>query len=260
MADNETITSLSGSSSTSCLVNEKKLSVIHLLPCNIHHDGPAPIQNYFQTRQISKDQSSNKEYFVANFRGRRIEGLAVQLPENTVGCVVHTNRTDKQIEVHSTFDHLTVWEHDQIPSENVMDQSLEYFDMANIVSTTTLLLRCYAATAATAATAACVSVPCVCVYVYLSMCLVHVCLSVCLSVYVCHFTVILYSVMIHTMTRTVLFVNELCLSFKLQELSQLQICTNLIYLILLAQLSVYFLCCCFVDPLLMPAGRRKHLN
>jgi hypothetical protein len=61
MTDNETIPSSFDSSSTSCcLVNEKKLSVIQLLPCNIHHDGPAPIQNYFQTRQIGKDQTSNK--------------------------------------------------------------------------------------------------------------------------------------------------------------------------------------------------------
>lgn len=120
-------------SSNSRLIYERKPSVIHLLPCNIHHDGPAPVQNYFQTTQVSKTQSSDKEHLLANFRGRRIEGLPVQLPETTVGCVVHTCQGDNQIEVHSIFNSLTVWEHDQPPSEEVLGQSMEYFDMANIV-------------------------------------------------------------------------------------------------------------------------------
>lgn len=136
MADSDTISVVAHSSNTSpCLVNEKKESSVHLLPCTIYHDGPAPIQNYFQTEQVTKDQSSDKEYLVANFRGRRLEGLPVTLPENTIGCVVHTNRTDKSLEVHSTFKSLTVWEHDQLPSKEVMDKSMEYFDIANIVRT-----------------------------------------------------------------------------------------------------------------------------
>lgn len=118
----------------SCLVNEKKCSVIHLLPCNIHHDGPAPVKNYFQTQHLDKGQSSNNKYSVANFRGRRIEGLTVSLPPSTVGCVVHTNRSDNSLEVHSTFNSFTVWDHDNAPSEEVIGKSMEYFDIANIVS------------------------------------------------------------------------------------------------------------------------------
>ena len=127
-------TSTTSMEDTTCLVNDPKSSIVHLLPCNIHHDGPAPVKNYFQTKHVTKKQNTNKEYLVSNFRGRRLEGLNVPLPPSTVGCIVHTNRTDKNLEVHSTFNSLTVWEHDHVPSEEVMNNSLDYFEIANIVS------------------------------------------------------------------------------------------------------------------------------
>lgn len=130
----------SNTSSQSCLVSEKKSSVIHLLPCNIHHDGPAPVQNYFQTQPIVKGQSSDKQHSIANFRGRLLEGLTVDLPQSTVGCVIHTNRGDNSLEVHSTFKSMTIWEHDTTPSDDVMDKSMEYIDIANIVSDFTDIL------------------------------------------------------------------------------------------------------------------------
>ena len=119
---------------SSCLGNEKKSSVLHLLPCNIHHDGPAPVTTYFHVKHVTKTETSDKEYYISNFRGRRLEGVNIQLPNNTVGYIVHANRSQNSLEVHSSFDSFTVWEHDHVPPEDVLDKSLEYFDIADIVS------------------------------------------------------------------------------------------------------------------------------
>jgi hypothetical protein len=56
-----------------------------LLPLHIEHDGPAPIDTYFN---IDRDDNGNK---VATFRGRMMYGVDLALPEGYAGVVLQTD-------------------------------------------------------------------------------------------------------------------------------------------------------------------------
>ncbi|PHH60840.1 hypothetical protein CDD81_1137 [Ophiocordyceps australis] len=93
----------------------------NLLPCRIHHTGSmGPISEYWKPTQ-TKDESN-----VAYFRGRRLEGTAVSLPQHFDGVVVQA-RAQRQpaaanqshesepqpekMQVTAYFDKVMVWCH-----------------------------------------------------------------------------------------------------------------------------------------------------
>ncbi|KAK1766892.1 ribonuclease H2, subunit C [Phialemonium atrogriseum] len=64
-------------------------TIPHLLPCRVHYDGPVePIQSYWSPSE-AKDGTK-----VAYFRGRKLHGKAVRLPEGYRGVVVQKGEVE----------------------------------------------------------------------------------------------------------------------------------------------------------------------
>ena len=109
-------------------IDEKEGSKVHLLPCTINYNGPAPIDCYF----IPEESLETKE-ITSNFRGRKLVGKEVKLPEERHGYILESFNKNK-ITINSTFQSITVWEHDIQPDTQLLLQSLNWFDIADIVS------------------------------------------------------------------------------------------------------------------------------
>lgn len=107
---------------------DKKESEVNLLPCNIKYDGPAPVESYFI--QI-KDPLTNE--LTSNFRGRKLIGKEIELPEDINGYVLESFNKNN-INIHSNFKKLTIWEHDIKPDTQIILNSIDWFDIADIVS------------------------------------------------------------------------------------------------------------------------------
>ncbi len=114
-------------------------SEIHLLPCNIHYDGPESVSNYFRpspslslSPSLSGGTGTGTE-LLSNFRGRRLVGRVVSLPEHTAGVVMEVVNKET-IRTHQSFSHFTVWEHDIQPDTRVIQDALDWIDIADAVS------------------------------------------------------------------------------------------------------------------------------
>jgi ribonuclease H2 subunit C len=104
-------------------------NIVHLLPCNIDYDGPAPIEGFFIIEK-------NAEKLSSNFRGRELIGKEVKLPTNVVGINVRsTNTTNKNsLQVDGTFDKFFVWQHDVEPDTSNIQNCFEWFEISQSVS------------------------------------------------------------------------------------------------------------------------------
>jgi ribonuclease H2 subunit C len=58
---------------------EKEIDV-HLVPCHIAYNGPSNVSGHFIVREDQETQTS-----VSSFRGRKLCGRRVQLPQNYTG-------------------------------------------------------------------------------------------------------------------------------------------------------------------------------
>ncbi|KAL2077390.1 hypothetical protein ACEWY4_026894 [Coilia grayii] len=92
---------------------------VHLLPCEIEHDGPAEVSRYF-TAAI-KDR---KHELTVSFRGRGFKGQEVICPQGYTGLVlkqVHKPSSDQEdgvVKVSSVFHNLTYWNLETPPSSD----------------------------------------------------------------------------------------------------------------------------------------------
>ncbi|KAL4938077.1 hypothetical protein BDV06DRAFT_201739 [Aspergillus oleicola] len=105
----------------------------NIIPCRIHHDGPVKsLDLYWKPVADEKD----KDLQTAYFRGRKLRGRRVQIPEGYEGVVAtHTDReipsttdnetmneegeqaeTVKILEKQATFGDYMVWGHETIPA------------------------------------------------------------------------------------------------------------------------------------------------
>ncbi|EFQ30627.1 ribonuclease H1/H2 small subunit [Colletotrichum graminicola] len=108
--------------------DEKSKAVANLLPCRIHHNGPIGDANTFWNPVRSEDGNT-----LAYFRGRKLHGTTVKLPEQYRGVVME--KSDKveaqQLEVEgegegaegdlvelgtmhvkAVFDEIVIWGHE----------------------------------------------------------------------------------------------------------------------------------------------------
>ncbi|KAG1365085.1 ribonuclease H2 subunit C [Cocos nucifera] len=123
---------------------------VHLLPCSIKHDGPCPVSHYFKPKKtdVVVDGSSVEE---AYFRGRKLQGITVPLPEGYRGYVLENkkSRKGKGLETsegegefgrwvsRAEFRNLTYWNHDIVPSsDDPLVRSFHWFSVADAVSDT----------------------------------------------------------------------------------------------------------------------------
>ncbi|EQL03862.1 ribonuclease H1/H2 small subunit [Ophiocordyceps sinensis CO18] len=105
----------------------KTRAIPNLLPCRVHHTGPVdPVSEYWDPTQ-SEDSTS-----VAYFRGRKLKGRTVALPDNFKGVVVERRPREKggkqsdiqehdgesadaveteALQVTARFEQVLVWSH-----------------------------------------------------------------------------------------------------------------------------------------------------
>lgn len=134
---------------------------VHLLPCQIHWNGPADVSKYFHVRSMP----DNSTYY-ATFRGRGLEGRPFILPSSYEGAVydsdghisyefessLNDNLTDSIVDSNETigpikkwyqignFSSFNIW--NQIPDHNVECRNpiralKEWIDLANILHSNT---------------------------------------------------------------------------------------------------------------------------
>ncbi|KAL7754411.1 hypothetical protein RI367_000392 [Sorochytrium milnesiophthora] len=112
------------------LANESPQARCHLLPCHIAHDGPAAVDTYFVVTEkpSAAGADSTTPTPVASFRGRRLMGNHIALPEGYRGFILAPSHNDSEEyggdEGSSTrkwthraqFSSLHCWGHDEVPS------------------------------------------------------------------------------------------------------------------------------------------------
>jgi hypothetical protein len=120
---------------------KKESSVMHLLPCNIEFDGTAPVSSYFQISEGKREQ------MIAHFRGRELVGRKLKLPDGVIGlnAVQDTRKQSDNInwEITGNFDEVNVWQHDIAMDLTQINESLEWFELAESVSVLFLSLFLY---------------------------------------------------------------------------------------------------------------------
>ncbi|MQM15222.1 hypothetical protein Taro_048164, partial [Colocasia esculenta] len=125
---------------------------VHLLPCCVKHDGPCPISDYFKPKNTGAvlDGLTVEEAF---FRGRKLQGATVTLPDGYCGHVLSKERNlgSGQVDLEgdpkrwvsrAEFRSMTYWNHDSLPSQDdPLIRCFHWFSIANAVSFTSLSMQ-----------------------------------------------------------------------------------------------------------------------
>lgn len=100
---------------------------VHQLPCCIKYDGSTNVSDYFKPKHtdVEVDGLSVEE---AYFRGRKLLGTTVPLPQGFSGLVIGKRNPDKNAKsseensncwkVNAKFESMTIWNHDILPSKD----------------------------------------------------------------------------------------------------------------------------------------------
>jgi hypothetical protein len=93
---------------------------LHLLPCGINHDGRAKVSSYFHV-------STTELGSVASFRGRKLTGAQIRVPDTYHGVVYReTSRPTEDVDGDGDerywrpvagFNHFTLFDHDYAPAD-----------------------------------------------------------------------------------------------------------------------------------------------
>jgi len=123
---------------------------INILPCRINQSGPTKVtKRYWQPRAEANKTKT------AHFRGRRLRGRVVKLPEQYRGIVLKPSDQTiiepilpadddeepelpepvKVVEEVSNFDEMTIWGHDQLPAsdDNFINGVEEWISFAEAI-------------------------------------------------------------------------------------------------------------------------------
>lgn len=107
---------------------------VHLLPCKIDYNGVAPVKAYFRPE---KDLTT--EQYIAHFRGRRLVGQDIILPENVImkhALLEHPtdNAGERSLELVHDIKKFTIWQHDTQPDISSVQDCLDWIEICNAVS------------------------------------------------------------------------------------------------------------------------------
>lgn len=116
---------------------------IHQLPCCIKHDGPCPVSHYFKPQKTGV-VVDGLEVEEASFRGRKLQGAAIPLPEGYCGFVLEKKIAGKEKtldsseqnsncwEARAKFHDIKYWNHDTLPSkDDSFYRCFHWFSVAN---------------------------------------------------------------------------------------------------------------------------------
>ncbi|KAJ2807331.1 hypothetical protein H4R20_001324 [Coemansia guatemalensis] len=130
--------------------DDKAARSLHLLPCSVDYDGSAKTNSYFVPVRKADDT------YEANFRGRRLCGRRVVLPETFSGHVLGSVAASQSVERNNAFEEqfselqcaedlelhtiegfgeIVVWDHDRVPlaSDDEFIGSLAWLDVATSI-------------------------------------------------------------------------------------------------------------------------------
>ncbi|EES06339.1 hypothetical protein BDA96_04G060000 [Sorghum bicolor] len=109
----------------------------HLLPCGIRQNGGAPVSDYFKPRATGVEVEGVKVE-EAFFRGRKLQGATLALPDGYRGYVLEKKRgQNSDVEVsnfvsRAEFQNITYWNHDTMPSaEDSLPRCFHWLTVAN---------------------------------------------------------------------------------------------------------------------------------
>ncbi|KAK8931390.1 hypothetical protein KSP39_PZI016789 [Platanthera zijinensis] len=114
---------------------------VHLLPCVIKQNGVCPVSHYFKPRKsdIVADDLTVEEAF---FRGRKLLGVTVPIPDGYRGYVLEKKKIGKGMNLEENsweslaeFQNLTYWNHDSLPGKNdPIMRSFHWFAVADALN------------------------------------------------------------------------------------------------------------------------------
>ncbi|KAI4742631.1 hypothetical protein E4T50_06985 [Aureobasidium sp. EXF-12298] len=109
----------SGSDTPSCAVN--------VLPCRIQHNGPVNATTRHWTPEVSADGKSNTAYF----RGRKLNGKVVDLPDGYRGAILQKTDILLPTTTSNSLDNPEEEETESIPETKLL-QELATFDKVTV--------------------------------------------------------------------------------------------------------------------------------
>ncbi|KAK7922434.1 hypothetical protein WMY93_009336 [Mugilogobius chulae] len=108
---------------------------VHLLPCEIEHNGPAQITEYF-----SATVKDHKHEQTVSFRGRGLKGKEISCPQHYTGLVLKevnkpgSDEEDRTVRVSFAFDKLTYWNLETPPSsDDTIVMAMDWPELAEAI-------------------------------------------------------------------------------------------------------------------------------
>lgn len=116
------------------------LGRVHLLPCGIRHSSAAAVSDYFKPRDTGVEVEGVRVE-EAFFRGRKLQGATVALPDGYRGYVLEKSAAKDMQNMdgdasnfvsRAEFQNITYWNHDAMPSaEDPLPRCFHWLTIAN---------------------------------------------------------------------------------------------------------------------------------
>ncbi|XP_068672387.1 ribonuclease H2 subunit C-like [Montipora foliosa] len=130
--------SISQASVSNCPASDR----VHLMACEIEHDGEACVGSFFDTTVRQEETSIGVENSVkalsASFRGRSLKGCVINLPAGYTGYVMKeekrpfTEEEDRVMKATHKFSQLSYWNLETPPSNNdTLVKALQWINIAS---------------------------------------------------------------------------------------------------------------------------------
>ncbi|KAI3351655.1 hypothetical protein L3Q82_020504 [Scortum barcoo] len=117
-------------------VDQVQKASVHLMPCEVEHDGQAQVSQYFAA--TTKDCKQEK---TVSFRGRGLKGRELRCPQGYTGLVLKeinkpgSDQEDRTVRLTSVFDKLTYWNLETPPtSDDTVVMAMDWPELAEAVS------------------------------------------------------------------------------------------------------------------------------
>nr|XP_020450739.1 ribonuclease H2 subunit C isoform X2 [Monopterus albus] len=117
-------------------VSQAQRAPVHLMPCEIEHNGPAQVSQYLTA--TTKDRKYEK---TVSFRGRGLKGQELSCPQGYTGLVLKevvdkpgSDQEDRTVRVSSVFDKVTYWNLETPPnSDDTVVMAMDWPELAEAI-------------------------------------------------------------------------------------------------------------------------------
>lgn len=116
-------------------VGQTQRAPVHLLPCEIEHNGPAQISQYFTATVKDREHEQT-----VSFRGRELKGQEISCPQGYTGLVLKevnrpgSDEEDRTVRISSVFDKLTYWNLETPPtSDDTIVIAMDWPDLSKAI-------------------------------------------------------------------------------------------------------------------------------